>query len=190
MTGDQTDMLARLKAVLPQRWFPDATPVLDGVLTGLASAWATLYAMLGYIRAQTRIATATDGFLDLASADYFGPALPRFPGESDAAFRVRIAREMVRERATRPALVAALTDLTGRAPAVFEFARPADTGCWNSALGYGAGGGWGSLDLPFQALVTAYRPQAPNPPVADADILAAITAVLPAATIAWARIAD
>ena len=44
-------MLARLKAVLPLRWFPDATPILDALITGLASTWSTLYAMLAYVKA-------------------------------------------------------------------------------------------------------------------------------------------
>ena len=189
MVGDQTDMLARLKAMLPLRWFPDATPVLDGVLTGFAATWATLYNLLGYVRSQTRLSTTTDGFLDMAGFDYFGPALARRAGETDDAFRARLQLEMRRERGTRPALATSLTDLTGRFPDIFEFTRPADTGCWNVALGYGVAGGWGSLNLPFQALVTAYRPQGGGAVgVGDADIRAAITSVLPAATTAWTRI--
>jgi hypothetical protein len=188
MTGDQTDMLARLKTVLPQRWFPDTTTILDGVLTGLANVWASLYSLLAGVRLQTRIATATDGFLDMASGDFFGSALPRLSGETDAAFRIRIDKEMIRDRATRPAVIAALTDLTGRTPAVFEYARPADTGSYNLALGYNTGGGWGSLNLPFQAQVTAYRPISPPVAIPDSDIQAAILAVLPAATTAWLSI--
>jgi len=190
MVGDQHDMLGRLKAVLPLRWFADATPVLDGVLTGLAAAWATLYTMLGYVRLQTRVGTATDSFLDMAAADYFGGALTRRSGETDAAFRARILLEMTRERGTRPAMIAGLTDLTGRAPAIFEFARPVDTGTWNGILAYNTAGGWGSLQLPFQALVTAHRPAAGTiaAPPADADILATVNAVRPAATIVWTSI--
>jgi hypothetical protein len=152
-------MRSRLRAVLPPRWFPDTAPVLDGLLTGLANAWAALYVGLGYVRQQTRIGTATDCFLDLAAADYFGTALGRRDLEADDPFRNRILKEMTRERATRAAVTAALTDLTGRAPAIFEPARAADTGAWNMALGYNTAGGWGSLNLPFQALVTAYRPE-------------------------------
>jgi hypothetical protein len=159
MAGDPQDMRARLRVMLPARWFPDATPVLDGLLAGLAATWSALWDMLAFVRAQTRLATATADFLDLASRDYFGAALPRYPFESDDAFRQRIAREIRRPRATRPALEAALSDLPGRPPAIFEFTRPADTGSWNLALGYNAGGGWGTLGLPFQVLVTAYRPQ-------------------------------
>jgi hypothetical protein len=158
MIGDTNDMLARLAALLPLRWFPDATPVLSAVLSGLSDGWAWLYTMLGYVREQTRIATATDSFLDLISQDFLGGSLSRRFGETDSAFRARIQRELLRPRATRPALVAELTNLTGRAPIVFEPSRPADTGAWGRALGYNAGGGWGSMMLPFQFFVTAFRP--------------------------------
>ena len=211
-------MLARLASLLPLRWFPDPAPVLSALLAGLADGWAWLYAMLGYARLQTRIATATDSFLDLVSQDCFGGGLPRRTGESDTSFRTRIQRELLRERATRPALVSVLTDLTGRAPVIFEPARPADTGGYGIALGYGVAGGWGSLALPFQTFVTAFRPLGAGVPnvagwgvgaggwgagaieyasrpmveaqVTDSDMTGAIARSLPVATIAWTRISD
>ena len=157
MIGDATDMTARLLALLPLRWFPDTTPVLSALMSGLADGGAWLYTMLGYARLQTRIATVTDSFLDLTSQDFFYGSLPRRFGETDDAFRIRIKRELLRPRATRPALVSELTDLTGRAPIVFEPARPVDTGAWGQMLGYGVAGGWGSLMLPFQFFITAFR---------------------------------
>jgi hypothetical protein len=165
MIGTATDMIARLLALLPLRWFADTTPVLTPLLAGLAEGWAWLYAMLGYVRAQTRIATATDSFLDLISVDFLGGTLPRRFGEMDAGFRARIQHELLRPRATRPALVGELTNLTGRVPVVFEPARPADTGGWGKAGGYGAGGGYGSLMLPFQVFVTAFRPLGTGVPI-------------------------
>lgn len=218
MTGDTQDMLARLKATLPARWFADSTPVLDGVLTGLASTWSWLHAALAYTKRQTRLATATDTFLDAIARDFLGPHLPRRAAEPDAPYRTRIAREWLRERGTRAALESVLTDLTGRAPVVFEPARPADTGAWNGALGYGAAGGWGSLMLPFQCFVTAYRAQGSGianvagygspaggygqggleyaglsmitGEITDTDITNAIAGVMPVSTIAWTRITN
>jgi hypothetical protein len=211
-------MLARLASLLPLRWFPDATPVLSALLGGLAEGWAWLYAMLQYVKLQTRIATATDSFLDLVAQDCFGGALPRRPGESDDSFRARIRADLLRERATRPALSAVLRDLTGRVPMIFEPARPADTGAYGIALGYGVAGGWGNLALPYQSFITAFRPLGAGVPlvagwgsgaggwgagaieyvsrpmveaqVADADINAAIARSIPVATIAWTRISD
>jgi hypothetical protein len=158
MIGDAADMIARLAALLPLRWFGDVTPVLSAVLAGLADGWAWLYTMLTYARLQTRIATATDSFLDLISQDFFAASLPRRFGETDASFRSRIQAEMLRPRATRAAVIGELVNLTGRMPVVFEPARPADTGVYGKALGYGVAGGWGSLKLPFQFFVTAFRP--------------------------------
>jgi hypothetical protein len=218
MIGDAADMMARLASLLPLRWFPDGTPVLSAVLAGLADGWAWLYAMLGYAQQQTRIATATDTFLALVSQDCFAATLPRRTGESDASFRARIQSELLRPRASRPALVAALSSLTGRTPVVFEPMRPADTGAYGIALGYGVAGGWGSLALPFQAFVTAFRPLGIGVPnvagwgspaagwgrgaaeyasrpmveaqVPDADIASAIARTMPVAAIGWTRLSD
>ena len=218
MIGDAADMLARLASLLPLRWFPQTAPVLSALLAGLADGWAWLYAMLQYVMLQTRIATATDTFLDLVSQDCFAAALPRRPGESDAAFRARIQRALLAPRATRPAMLAVLTGLTGRVPVIFEPARPADTGAYGIALGYGVAGGWGSLKLPFQGFITAFRPLDAGVPlvagwgsgaggwgrgaieyasnvmvqaqVPDSDILAAVAATMPVATVGWTRISD
>jgi hypothetical protein len=216
MMGDQEDMAARMKAVLPARWFGDQTPVLDALLAGIGAVWALLYGQVQALVAQTRIATATGVFLDMISADFFGRVLPRRLAEGDEAFRLHIRRELLRERGTRRALEAVLTDLTGRAPDVFEPARPADTGAWALAAGYGAAGGWGSLMLPRQCFVTAYRPAGEGiawiagwgassggygagaeawgsraaiaGQVSDDDIAACVAATMPAASIAWLRI--
>lgn len=171
-TGDAADFTARLRSVLPARWFPVTasgetaqSPILDAVLTGLGTAWAALYDVRTYVRDQARIGTAYGTWLDFIASDFFGRAIRRQTNESDARFRARILRELLRPRATRAAVIRALTDLTGRAPGVFEPAFPPDTGGWGSSgmtagtgLGYGLAGGWGSLMLPYQAFITAYRP--------------------------------
>ena len=219
MTGDTTDILSRLKSVLPARWFGDTTPILDAVLAGLANAWCGLYTLLRDIQAQTRIATASGIFLDIAAKDYFGISLPRRAGEADSAFSARIRANLVAPRGTRVGLSEALQNLTGRTPIIFEPLNAADTGGYNSnTLGYGAAGGYGCAKLPFQFFVTAFRPnatpisnaggynegpggyntapmfyadteQAPGA-ISDADIYAAAAAVLPVATIAWTKISN
>ncbi len=213
MTGGTDDMLSRLRAVLPQRWFGDTTPVLDSLLTGLATGWAILYSLLQMVVAQARIATASGSFLDMISTDFFGVLLPRRPTELDDPFRVRIQQELFRERGTRAGLETILTELTGRAPVIFEPARSSDTGGYSTGgLGYDVAGGWGSLALPFQVFVTAYRPHGAGitavggyntggpreyaslamvpTPVSDADIYAAAASVMPAATICWTAISN
>lgn len=158
-TGDQADVLLRLKSTLPH-WFGDSNPILDAVLTGLAWAGAFVYSLYAYAKLQTRIKTATDGWLDMIAADFFGTTLLRQANQSDASFRARIIINLFRERATRAGIIKVLEDLTGRTPTVFEPMRPADTGGYGVAqsLAYGLAGGYGSMLLPFQCFVDAYRP--------------------------------
>lgn len=168
-TGDATYFAAFLRRALPKGWFPDVAPLRDAVLAGPASAWANLYVLLAYAKAQARIGTATDKWLDFISADFFNRTLPRRLSESDGTFRLRILREMFRPRGTRAALIRSLTDLTGRAPVIFEPARTEDTGGYGSGnaavwmgLAYNFAGGYGDLQLPFQTFITAYRPIGPG----------------------------
>jgi hypothetical protein len=166
MVGDTADMVGRIRAVLPARWWPltapgatSATPLLDGLLTGLAWAWSWLYGLIAYANLQARIATATDVWLDLIALDFFGLRVQRGVSESDIQFGARIEAEVLRPRGTRAALIQALTQLTGRTPTVFEPANTTDTGGWSTGgMGYGVAGGYGDLQLPFQAFVTAFRP--------------------------------
>ncbi len=224
MQGDSEDMLSRLQAVLPARWFPDNAPTLGALLQGLAWAWAWSFGLLAYVRAQTRIATATEVWLDIVAEDFFGASLMRAPGQDDGGLRRRIQLELFRDRATRAALSRVLLDMTGRPPVIFEPARTTDTGGYGGAaavgtgLGYGVAGGWGSLDLPFQCFVTAFRPNGSGiatvsgwgdpaggygagavqyatlamvqGQVTDADIAGAIAAVMPAASTAWVQISS
>ena len=218
MVGDLADMVSRLRVVLPARWFPDNAPVLDAVLSGAAEVWRIVYAQLQVVRAQARISTASGEFLDMVAGDFFGTYLRRREGQSDDSLRRNIDLELLRERGTRTALRSVLEDLTGRMPVVFEPARPADTRAWGVACGWGVTGGWGSLAMPFECLVSAFRPQGggvsvvagwsvpvggwgggaieyvnasmESEDVSDKQIAAAVAAVMPAATIAWLRISN
>lgn len=127
--------------------------------------WAQVYALLAYVTRQTRIATATDVFLDLIARDFFGAGLQRRTTEADVNYRARIRASLLPPAGTRAALIAALVRLTGRAPRVFEPRNTMDTGGYGargshawSGLAYGAAGGYGCLCEPFQCFVTAYRP--------------------------------
>ena len=168
MIGDRDNIVGRFRDVMPPGWFDSDSPVLDTLLGALATPWSGLHQMVCYARNQTRIATATDGWLDLIALDFFGRRTKRRHQQSDQSFRNIISRELFRERATRRGLIRALEDITGRVPIVFEPGHAGDTGGYgfvrsDSAQGYyafayGLAGGWGNLDLPLQVFVTAFRP--------------------------------
>jgi hypothetical protein len=226
MLGDISDIRARMRAVLPLRWFPDQSPNLDALLTCLATPWAWFYSLAQYTIAQTRLKTAVDQWLDLIALDFFGRSLRRSNGEIDTAYRARIQWALVQGAATRSAVSENLEHLTGFAPTIFEPTNASDTGSYGTAgpgstfaclgLAYGAVGGWGTLQLPFQFFVAARRPTNPGGSflagygtgsggygtgpiayfdlallegnVSDKDIETSLTKSLPVTTIAWLRI--
>ena len=220
-TGDQQDIFARMRGYLP-RWFGDVaqSPILNGLLQGLAYSGAYVYGLYAYAKQQTRILTATDGWLDMIAADFFGLSVRRKAGQSDASFRANIVANLFRERGTRNAIIRVLTDLTGRPPTIIEPSRPADCGAYDAPnSGYGMAGAYGQVSLTYQAFVQAYRPLGSGIPnvagysivttgysapsqgeyvdasmssntVSDADIYAAIESVRPAASIIWTRISS
>jgi hypothetical protein len=211
MLGDPADMARRLRAIIPFGWFSDSATVLPTLLEGLGTAWSLTYGLVQFVIQQTRILTATGTFLDAISLDFFANQLPRRNMESDGGFLARIENELLRARGTRAALSLALQQLTGNVPFIFEPRLASDTGGYTvGGVGYCVAGGWGCLALPFQFFVTAYRPQGGGisqlagygtggiptygslgmvqTPVPDAAIFASIPPLLPAATIAWARI--
>ncbi|TXD59925.1 hypothetical protein FUT88_12425 [Ralstonia sp. TCR112] len=220
-TGDQQDIFARIRGYLP-RWFGDAaqSPIINGLLQGLAYSGAYVYSLYAYAKQQTRILTASDGWLDMIAADFFGLSIKRRAGQSDASFRANIVANLFRERGTRNAIIRVLTDLTGRTPSIIEPSRPADCGAYDAPnSGYCMAGAYGQVSLTYQAFVQAYRPLGSGIPnvagysivttgysaqsqgeyvdasmssntVSDADIYAAIESVRPAASIIWTRISS
>ena len=168
MTGDLSDVVSRLQAVLPKRWFAEQSPNLSALLQGIATPWTWLYDLISYTISQTRLGTATDSWLDMISVDFFGPAITRKPNESDLSFRERIQAALLREAATRSAVSSGIERLLGTQPFIFEPANCMDTGSYGTlspssdtpgtGLAYGCAGGWGSLALPLQFFVTATRP--------------------------------
>jgi hypothetical protein len=128
-TGDVPDIVSRLRANTPP-WFPDqgSAPVVDGVLTGIATALSYIYGFIQYARAQARIRSATGGWIDLIAWDFLGARFTRLGGETDAAFLARLLPELVRRRLTRAAIQQALVQLTGFPVRIVEPAQLTDVG--------------------------------------------------------------
>ena len=207
-------MLERLRALMPKSWLPVVAPNEEAKLSGPAWALSTAYAQITYIALQTRIKTATDGWLDIISADFFGTALPRLTNETDAAFRSRILANLFVKGPTRANMSNVLTLLTGKAPTIFEPSNATDSGGWSAGgMYWAATGAWGS-PRPYQAFVTVYRPDqsmvsigewntwrlawgayggwssATPKAITDATLIAAVESTRPLGTVMWMRIAN
>lgn len=162
--GDSNDILARVKLVLPGRWWAWVAPVRDAVLGGLSDSAAWCYSWITYARAQSRIATATGLWLDIIAWDFLSWHLQR-RGTSDSVFRARIQASILQERVTRAGMISAVTATVGTSPRIFEPWNTFDTGAYGvgaSGIAYNHGGGWGSLQLPGQVFIQVVHG---NPPL-------------------------
>lgn len=158
-TGDSEDMHGRLRKLIPPGWFSEDSPFLDAALEQCAAGLSRCYALYRYARKQTRLLTASDGWLDLSAYDFFGHQLRRWTGEKDEGYCRRIQNSLLRESGTRKAISESLLHLTGQAPDIFEPQRPLDTGGYNMPVnGYGHAGRYGSVMLPYQAFIQITMP--------------------------------
>lgn len=159
--GDQGDILQRLQNLMPPGWFaPGATPIRDALLAGIANAFAFIFSLFTYLKLQTRIATATDGFLDLISFDFFGGKLPRAGGQADSSFRNQIIAFLFRQRNTREAIILVIQQLLGTTPAIIEPQRAGDAIAIDcaSTVGIDVAGVVGDGGMPLQCFVTVTLP--------------------------------
>jgi hypothetical protein len=157
--GTQADIAARIFRWLPTRWFPSGCgpgTLIFAIVSGLAAGFSMIYTAIAYAGLQVRIATATDGWLDLIAGDYFGNILRRNAGEPDTAFSLRIRREILREKVTREALDRVVLDTTGNHPVLIEANRVSDIGAWRQGFAWRSGS-YGSAGLPFQIFLTTAR---------------------------------
>lgn len=165
-TGDADDIRERIGATLPRNWFGTDVPLRQAVLGGLADALAWVFAFITYARTQTRLATASEFWLDLYAWDAFGVRFQRRERETDDGFRARIKAELLRPRATRAAIRRALREATGFDPVLIEPWNAADIrgGYGAGRLGYGVAGRYASLRYPYQMFARVRRPTPGNLP--------------------------
>ena len=157
-TGDADDIVARIKHLIPHRWFAWAAPLRDALLGGLGDGAAWCYSWILYARKQSRIATSDSLWLDLIAYDFLGRYLTR-SGMTDDQFRARIMATILQERVTRAGMFNAIAGLVGTEPKIFEPWNTGDAGAYGmGVIGYGQAGGWGSLIYPAQVLIDVTRP--------------------------------
>ncbi len=160
--GARDDLGNRIRGLLP-RWFgsdPAFAPLVEAFIDSAAWALSFLYDLIAFARLQTRIATATGGWLELAANDYLGPSFRRFDGETDASYSLRIRREVLRHRNTRRAVDQVVVDLLGVHPGIYEPWRPADCGgLGTGSFALGAAGVLASRGAKHEAFVTVPFPQ-------------------------------
>jgi hypothetical protein len=135
---------ARMAALFPNGWAsPDAKlpgGAAYGLLVMLGTPMSFESGALAYAFEACLIGTAQNGALDGKALDFFGTglyALPRNPGESDAAYSVRLLAALLPEGATRKAVSDAVQAVTGQAPRIIEPWRPSDTGVLDGGPGQG-----------------------------------------------------
>lgn len=124
----------RLAALLPPGWAGEdavQTGLMGALLRSLGGGLSFLTGEIQYTQLATRLTTETAPELDLASQDFFGDALPRPAGMSDANFASLIISNLFKTAATRPAIAAALERLTGQVPRMLEPWNIFDTGTWD-----------------------------------------------------------
>ena len=123
----------RLIGLFPYPWLDDEARAVSGIAYAMFLAMGTnlnvISEQLYYAWQACRLQTASNGALDLFAQDYFGPNLPRQPGESDDAYRLRIQALLFQPQVTREAIIQAIEfAYPGTIVRAIEPWNPSDTG--------------------------------------------------------------
>lgn len=151
----EEEITEELIDLVPTSWFSPFSKKPGGIFWALMSAKGQLLGAMQRIielaKAQLRIKTATGFYLDVIGEDFFGENLGRKPAESDVSYRDRILSEILREKATVGGIRAAVEQLTGAPPEVFEAFNVRSVGCWtdlyNGAYAPSTLAAWGQNTL-------------------------------------------
>lgn len=138
VTTPSASLADRIVRLLPSRWFSTPAPVRDAIIGGISDLLAWAWWLIGYAKAQTRLATASGIFIDIFAFDYLGLTITRRTGEVDPFYSARVGKELLRERVTRAGMAQAILDLTGSAPVIIEPWLGLDCGGWTTGVGSGA----------------------------------------------------
>lgn len=154
--GDTSDIARRMRAILPTGWFPsmnddyqsDKSPILNAILNGMAAPLSCAYSLLQYGLSSTRLGSATDIMLDIAAQDLFGTSgLPRMSGEADAAYLIRIQKNLAAQKSTRDAVMDSIKSIGAQGIQLVESGNCNDCGFY--ALAGQVHGGYGTPSLRY-----------------------------------------
>lgn len=155
MAVTKEDIKKRLYSYFPHSWFRENNTNINIILEGMAVVAYWIYTFQEAARKELRIKTAANGILDLISQDFYDGYIERNSGESDEDFKLRILSNLLREKATRPAMEAAIEYVTGYKPLIIEpgFGYPDNAFTYDlSAYDIGIYGD----NLPYQCFITVY----------------------------------
>ena len=155
-TALELSIQGKLKGALPVQWFGDSSPNSDAALAGASTAASDVYELVQGIIPQMRIRTATDGFLDMISVDFFGNNLPRLVSESDDSFRFRILVALFRDQGTKSAMSEAIGAYTGWYPVIVEYQQAVDSTGFVITAGSDTVSGYGGTVKPHHAFITVF----------------------------------
>lgn len=160
---------ARLAQLFPRGWCSDDARQSGNVyslLLSLGFEFEITQQEIQYALAAQRLQTEVLPELDDASLDFYGGALPRAPGQTDADFANEIITDLFQPAATRTALSNALAALTGFAPRMLEPWNVYDTGSWRNKSYWNVDtvanpARWGNGSLRYQGYIETAPPGIP-----------------------------
>jgi hypothetical protein len=132
------DWALRMVAFFPYPWISDYARSVAGISYAIFLATGTelnyISQQLYYAWQACRLDTAVGDALVLFAQDYFGNNLPKQPGESDNAYRIRIKALLFQPQVTREAIVNAITfAFPGTIVRPIEPWNPSDTGYYGGS---------------------------------------------------------
>ena len=132
------DWALRMVAFFPYPWISDYARSVAGISYAIFLATGTelnyISQQLYYAWQACRLDTAVGDALVLFAQDYFGNNLPKQPGESDNAYRIRIKALLFQPQVIREAIVNAITfAFPGTIVRPIEPWNPSDTGYYGGS---------------------------------------------------------
>lgn len=166
---DGPTFAARVAQLFPRGWASDdakQTGNVYALLLSLGNQLQVTQQEVQYALAAQRLQTEQSPELDDASLDFYGGALPRGPGESNADFANDIIQKLFQPAATRSAISNALTVLTGFVPRMMEPWNVYDTGAWRYQSYWNVDtvqnpARWGNGGLRYQGFIETSPPGIP-----------------------------